>query len=232
MPRTEGRRQSVLSSSTPPSIPQQQYLASVVLDLGGGEGRAEKDLGGTIIIYNSTLWLWQFPQTDYPDVALFVGLPNTFWGLPAVFFMTQAGLGRLSFIQSNSLLFFLHYRHPFEWNPLKDDTRVAPSIASRPNPKENLCPQWKCNPLPMLSSLYFSVSSVFSGPCHTLDSVSNVRECISKFSSAFTRLKGQSRHHPLQLGKGGEGRRINATTLAQFFPRLFSQLIFSMSSLL
>lgn len=77
------------------------------------------------------------------------------------------------------------------------------------------------------------LSALFSQAHVTHLTLSPMSENVypSKFSSVFSCLKVQSRRHLPQFGERG-GERIIATTLVQFFPRLFSQLIFSMSYLL
>lgn len=93
-------------------------------------------------------------------------------------------------------------------NSLKDDARVALFHCFQSQEKPTffcLYHRWKCNPRPMLSSLSFSVSSVFSDPCYPLDSVSPVSESIHLSLQAFLFVLDPVRCLPLQLGEGAEG---------------------------
>lgn len=82
------------------------------------------------------------------------------------------------------------------------------SITSISHPKENpfFCHQWKCKPLstPTMRSSLFSVSSVFLGLCHRLDSVSPTSENIYPSLQGFLLALGSRGDNPIlpKLMKG------------------------------
>lgn len=172
------------------------------------------DSHSSVAMCLGALWLWQIPRTNPPGATLPVESSSCGFYDPrrvrrAVFPVIQHFVGVPSPLQASSLMETI-WKMTLGW---------FPSTEPIPNPKENLyfdlCHQGHCNTLPMHPSLFFSLSCVLSGLCHTLDSVAPLHRSYIQVFKHFYLCKLQGRCPlPLHLGEvRGKGTTTNTSSV-------------------